>query len=55
MDVRRSDGSPVEMLTALAHVEAAVNVEDLAGDVGGFVAGEEHDGGCDVGFGAEAR
>jgi hypothetical protein len=39
----------------LAHVEAAVDVEDLAGDVGGFVAGEEDDGGCDVGFGAEAR
>src|ERR1700683_1791346 len=32
----------------LAHVQAAVDVEDLAGDVAGFVAGEEDDGGGDV-------
>jgi hypothetical protein len=39
--------------TALAHVEAAVDVEDLAGDVGGFVARKEDDGGGYVGFRAE--
>src|SRR5579862_3379908 len=38
----------------LAHVQAAVDVEDLAGDVAGFVAGEEGDGGGDVAVGAEA-
>ena len=37
------------MEIALAHVEAAVDVEDLAGDVGGFVAREENDGGGDIG------
>ena len=35
-------------LKNLAHVHAAVDVEDLAIDVGGFVAGEEDDGGSDV-------
>jgi hypothetical protein len=38
----------------LAHVQAAVDVEDLASDVAGFVAGEEDDGGGDVAVGAEA-
>lgn len=42
------------MLTTLAHVEAAVNVENLASDVGSLVAGKEHDGGGDIGFTAEA-
>ena len=42
------------METALAHIEATVDVEDLAGDVGGFVAGEEDDGGSYVGVRAEA-
>ena len=55
MDVHLSDSSHAEMLTTLTHVKAAVDVEDLAGDVGGFVAREEDDGGSDVGFGAEAR
>ena len=38
----------------LAHVQAAVDVEDLAGDVGGFVAREENDGGGDFAVRAEA-
>jgi hypothetical protein len=38
----------------LAHVQAAVDAEDLAGDVGGFVAREEDDGGGDFSIGAEA-
>jgi hypothetical protein len=37
----------------LAHVQAAVDVEDLAGDVAGFIAGEKDDGGGDVTVGAE--
>src|SRR5258705_2172591 len=35
-------------LDALSQINAAVDVEDVAGDVGGFVAGEENDGGGDV-------
>jgi len=38
----------------LAHVQAAVDVEDLASDVAGLVAGEEDDGGGNVAVGAEA-
>src|SRR6202035_5419150 len=38
----------------LVHAQAAVDVEDLAGDVAGFVADEEDDGGGDVAVGAEA-
>src|ERR1700683_1115159 len=37
----------------LAHVQAAVDVENLAGDVAGFIAGEEDDGGGDVAIRAE--
>src|SRR6266481_1085643 len=32
----------------LRQIHSAVDVEDVAGDVGGFVAGEENDGGGDV-------
>src|SRR5882762_14193 len=35
-------------------IHAAVDVEDVAGDVGGFVAGEENDGGGDILAGAHA-
>ena len=38
----------------LAHVQAAVDVEHLAGDVAGFVAGKENDRGGDVAVTAEA-
>jgi hypothetical protein len=38
----------------LAHVQAAVDVQNLPGDVAGFVAGEENDGGGDVAVGAKA-
>src|SRR3984957_16742800 len=39
--------------TKLSHVHAAVHVEDLAGDITGFVAGEKDDGGGDVAVQAE--
>src|SRR5258705_10510061 len=35
-------------LDALSQIHAAVDVEDVAGDVGGFVAGEENEGGGDI-------
>ena len=38
----------------LAHVQAAVDVQDLAGDVAGFVAGEENNRGGDVAVAAKA-
>lgn len=47
-------GTTLGTRTALAHVEAAVHVEDLAGDVGGLAAREEDDGGGYVRVGAEA-
>src|SRR5258708_2617102 len=41
-------------LDALSQIHAAVDVEDVAGDVGGFVAGEENDGGGDILAGSHA-
>ena len=41
-------------LDNLAHVQAAIDVEDLPGDVAGFVAREKNDRGCDVAAAAEA-
>ena len=41
-------------MSALAHVHPAVYVEDLAGDVAGFVACQKGDGGGNVAVGSEA-
>src|SRR5258708_1659260 len=45
---------PVDVGQSLRQVHAAIDVEDVAGDVGGFVAGEENDGGGDILAGAHA-
>ena len=39
----------------LPHAHAAVDVEDVAGDIGGFVAGQEDDGGGDFAILPHAR
>ena len=38
----------------LTHVQAAIDVEDLAGDVCGLVAGEKNHGGGDFAVGSKA-
>lgn len=43
----------IEIQTSVPHIcsrqiHAAVNVEDVAGDVAGFIAGEKNDGGGDI-------
>jgi hypothetical protein len=47
-------GFVFEFHSVLRQIHAAIDVEDVAGDVGGFVAGEEDDGRCNILAGAHA-